>query len=270
MNEDEPNQTGVTAVGSHFPRLHWVLTRLVIVSAVLFVPALFMRHRLPPAALIRPELVQQPRQTDTTREKFSFSYRGATYDVTPVADYELWGLVVSHNRVGSIGDLYHTSDSVDIKDICVLFGGNVQRDDYRRMQFSSVSYVCYYRYPQGVTFTPAELANNHLLASDPRVRRDIGAIQIGDQVHLRGLLVNYSRQGTSFTRKTSTTRSDVEMGACEVIFVEQAHILQPGNPGWRLLYSVAKGLLLSGLLVKAGLFLYGAFVDQAALAAARR
>jgi hypothetical protein len=98
--------------------------------------------------------------------------------------------------------------------------------------------------------------NNHLITADQRIRDRIDAVRIGDQIHLKGLLVNYSaRRMPHAWRMTSTTRNDSGNGACEVVFVEAIDILQHGTPGWYTTYTLGWWSLLLLLVLKGGLLL---------------
>ena len=67
-----------------------------------------------------------PEQTEIDDGTFDFTYKGQRVEVEPVADYEMWGLVVSHNNIKSIADIYHDSSSVDTKDLCVVWGDSLR------------------------------------------------------------------------------------------------------------------------------------------------
>lgn len=211
------------------------------------------KRKLPPLAEIVPEVKEAPRQAETTRKTFNLDYRGKKFRIDPMAEYEISGLVVSHNNVNSLGDIYHDSDAVDIKDIALIWGSNVSRPDYLRVAFSSNCYVVNWRYPRGVKFDHFEIANNHLLSGDPTVRRTIMDARVGDQLRLKGMLVNYTDPSRRGTRTTSMTRNDTDMGACEVIYVEEAELLKPGNPEWHLVFMISKW----GTISIAGLILLG-------------
>jgi len=188
---------------------------------------------------IVPELHRQPVQEAADYEAFFFDYKKERYQVQPLADYELWGLVVTHNDIHSIGDIYHDADSVDTKDLCVIWGDNLKNNDFQKLEYWSNSYFCHYRYPGGVTFDGYQFSNNHLITDQQRIRDTIGEIHIGDQVRFKGMLVNYeaaSRPGV--WRKTSLTRKDSYNNACEVVFVEEIEILKRGTPFWYALYDV--------------------------------
>jgi hypothetical protein len=186
--------------------------------------------RLPPPEQLVPELRQEPVQLPTTRAPFSFLYRGRSCRVRPVAEYRIRGLVVSHNDIDSLADIYHDEGSVDTKDLCVLWGENAASGSYRQVDFSSGPFTCYARWPGEVVFRGDELANNHLITADPGVRRAIDGVRVGDQVAVHGLLVDYQMEGWGKSwRRTSTSRRD---SGCEVVFVEDLQVLRHGTPGW--------------------------------------
>lgn len=192
---------------------------------------------------IDPELLQEPRQAVTQRSEFSFRYKGKLCRVRPVATYDLHGLVVSHNNIRSIADIYHDSTSVDTKDLCVIWGSNLEGTDFQQVQFKSGPWTCYFSYPPDVRFVHRELGNNHLITDDEAIRKVIDRVRVGDQIHIQGLLVDYQMSDwESFWRRTSTNRKDSD---CEVVFVEELEILRAGTPGWYLAYRLGWIVLLS-------------------------
>jgi hypothetical protein len=236
--------------------LQKALTVLLVCSIALAGLSWWEKSRFADYQTIDGDLLQQPRQTATAREAFSFSYRGKSYAVQPVADYEIWGLVVSHNDIGSIADIYHDETSVDTKDLCIIWGRNLQSDDFQKVEYTSGSFTCYYSYGPGVEISSDQLSNNHLVTDDDRLRRIIDGVRIGDQVHVRGMLVNYGETGTDprYWRKSSTTRSDTGNRACEVVFVDDIDVLARGRAGWYKAYSLALPLIPLLILLKAVIF----------------
>lgn len=228
-----PGESGVTRV----------LGALLVVSLALVTSGWLFKGELAPPAAMRPELGRDPVQTPTSEEPFSFVYKGKECRVRPVAEYELWGLVVSHNDIESVADIYHDSTSVDTKDLCVIWGANLERPDYRRVEFRSGSFTCYFRYPPGVHFSLRSGSNNHLITDRPEIRDRIASVRVGDQVHLKGLLVDYQMDDwRDFWRRSSTVRTD---SGCEVVFVRELEILERGTPGWYLAYRLGwLGLIL--------------------------
>jgi hypothetical protein len=214
-------------------------------AAVAFAASMAMRNRLPDPAMILPALLDEPVQTETDLpESFDVTRKGVTYSVTPLFNYELWGLVVSYHHAASFLDISHEmwKDYINVKDICVLWGKNVETGAYKRMKFRNRDFTCYYYYPDqetGRRFTENALSNNHLLPADPFVARAVMSARKGDQVHLEGWLVSYGIKDTPYRRMSSTTRTDRGNGACETIYITRFEILKKANPEWHALFKVS-------------------------------
>lgn len=235
-----------------------ILTGALAVVVVLGAIAAFRKGTLPGVDEIDPGLLAEPVQGPTTRGSFSFEYRGAAYDVEPVAEYEIRGLVVAHNDPSSIGDVYHDSSSVDTRDVGMIWGDNLRTDDFRKCEYRSGSWTCYVEWPAGVKFHLDSMSNTHLVTDDDELRGKVGRIRVGDQVRLTGLLVNYrgGRQANSW-RRSSTVRQDTGNGACEVMFLEEIEFLDRGTPAWFLLYELAWWLAPAILAAKGVLWAIG-------------
>ncbi len=233
-------------------RLRRLVSRGIVAAVLLLGLSWWFKGKLPDPARIRPGSLPAPVQTSTTRTPFSFVYKGHECRVQPVADYELAGVVVSHNNIHSIADIYHDTTSVDTKDLCIVWGKNLEDGRYLDVKFWSGPYTCYARWPAEVRFDMTAISNNHLITSDPEVRRAIGEVRIGDQVRLRGLLVDYQMDDwEGFWRCTSTRRDDSD---CEVFYVESVAIVEPATPGWYALFGFARFLLVALPLLWVALF----------------
>lgn len=208
------------------------------------------------------EVQSEPIQTATKQEGFIFEYRGRDYEIEPVADYELYGLVVTHNDIHAFSDIYHDEDSVDFKDICVIWGDNAKNSAYKEVTFWSEPWTCWSRWNHGeaIGFSIRDLSNNHLLSASKSVRQTIENMQVGDQIYLRGYLVNYweSSQAES-VRRSSTSREDEGNGACEVLFVEEAKILVSGPTFWRYINYWSKRIALVLMVFWIAFFLKDAY-----------
>ncbi len=209
---------------------------------------------LPSPSQVREELLEDPAQSRSGTENFAFDYRGQSYAVQPQAEYLVSGVVVSHNNISGIGDIYHTSDSVDLKDLCLVWGDNVVSGIYRKFNFWSEPWSCHYQIDDGSLlkdFRNDQFSNNHLIAADKAVQDTIRSVNIGDQVRLTGLLVNYYPvKASEQIRRTSLNRTDTGNGACEVIFVKKVQILMRSTERWYMVYSWAKWALAFTTLIK--------------------
>ncbi len=228
-----------------------LLSLLLIISVISLLVSWWAKNQLPYTKEISSRLQNEPIQKPSRTSPFNFEYRKRTYSIEPVADYELWGLVVTHNDITGMTDIIHDDDSVDIKDICVVWGDNLQNNDYRDVSYSSGDFTCYYQYDRPMDFRHEQLSNNHLLSDNKEVRERIRNIKIGDQVHLKGMLVNYSAAATpDWTRNTSTNRNDSGNGACEVIFVDEFTVLKSTNRMAYFWFDLSLWLILFLVLFK--------------------
>lgn len=226
--------------------------------------------RLPPPAQIHKELYNQPIQVSAQRENFYYIYKGQTVTVKPLADYTIWGLVVSHNdpKAWYRFDITHDKQSLDTRDLCIIWGSNLKQDDYQRISFHSDDWSCNWRYSSDVhTISEEEISNNHLITDSDAIRDIIKKVHIGDQIVIKGRLVNYSEERWDGQfRSTSMTRSDTGNGACEIIFVHDIVVLDSYNELW----ARTAEMLLDGFFGLAGLRLTLFFFGPDANARARK
>jgi len=228
---------------------------LMLAGAVLLAVSLFLRHALPGPAELRAELRNEPLQEPTQAAAFETTVAGVTYTVKPMADYEIWGLVVSAHDSDTWWDYIHKAwnDQLNVVDLCVVFAENVASGGYVGLDYSSGQFVCYVQTGSSEKwqrFSMRALSNNHLLADRASIVSKLRAVQIGDQVRIHGVLAEYGHNhGVGFKRGTSLTRDDTGNGACETIFVQEVEVLRAGGGPWRWSRWAAIGLLGTGLLV---------------------
>lgn len=222
-----------------------------LACVLLWATAAWRDEQLPPPEALDAEVRSEPLQTPTAATPFQTTVGGVTYTVKPLFDYALSGLVVSQHHTDVWWNWVHeaTSDHLNIKDACLIWGRNAATGGYQNVKFSSGQWVCYVEGIRGrdwQAFDLRSISNNHLLVDRPDLARTLRSARIGDQVAIRGYLAEYTHNhGMAFHRGTSTTRDDVGNGACETLFVTQAHIIRRGSGVWRLLRWVAGlGLLL--------------------------
>lgn len=209
----------------------------------------------PPPSSILPALRQDPVQTETDRAPFHVSQGGVRYALTPRAEYELHGLVVSAHDTDSLFDYYHKAwnDQLNVKDLCVVWGENLRPEVLANTRFESGSWTCYATWNRGVPFRMEQLANNHILTDAPALRDALRRVGVGDQIRLAGPLVEYRHDG-GFERGTSLRRDD---DGCETIYLTDLRILAEASPLWRRLHLAASRLSLGCGLAVLGLLLHG-------------
>jgi hypothetical protein len=176
----------------------------------------------------------EPIQEVSTGRPFTTVIKGFTYALTPKATYDISGLVVSQHRGDALFNLGHKQDPGNIKDVCVVWGEAVTNGSYRKVSFSSGEFTCSFSWSGAVTppFVPEKASNNHLIPANRLIAKQIRAIQVGDQIRMSGLLVDYkvNKNGQDiFTRQTSLTRGDTGNGACEILYVTDLSVVARGN-----------------------------------------
>lgn len=222
-----------------------------LIVFIVFAVTFFTRNNLKGAGKIVPEVLTQPRQTEVYEHReVAFTRDGYRYHLMPICDYEINGLVVGKMdyRFFSID----RNDSVFPIDICIIWGDNVARKLYKNsaVSFSQDCRWCWAQWSAGAKVNLGELSNNHLLINDKEILRQAKDILRGDQIKIRGLLVNVIAEpekelGLSARAwNTSISRIDNGAGACEVIYVQNMEILKKSNLISRFLFRLSGYALL--------------------------
>jgi hypothetical protein len=236
------------------------LVKVVLLAGlVLLLLSIVFRSRWPAEDEFRPEMFQEPvQEAGELPAPFDVAQKGFTYTVYPQFDYELWGMVVSSHYAGSFLDYAHEmwKDYLNIKDLCVIWGKNLETGGFRKIKFWSRDFTCYYSWSSpdaGQRFSQSHISNNHLITEDEGLRKLVKSVNRGDQVHLRGWLAKYGHKGSQVVRGTSTTRKDTGGQACETVYVTEFDILKRANAGWRAVLPFSL-LLIGGCFLLLFLF----------------
>lgn len=206
---------------------------LFLLSAGVFGYSFLVKGFLPLQKDILPQLYSEPLQTETHIAPFSRETDGVKYEITPVYDYELYGLVMSdfkYQTKGSISPLKTT-------DVCVVWGDGIRKNIYQVTESQSYMYVCTSRSDEKLSSEDYKImaynfSNNHLYPADDKINATMKSVKIGDQIMVKGYLINgeFSSSQGNYGFNTSTTRTDVydgtQEGTCESIYVTDFQILK--------------------------------------------
>ncbi len=219
---------------------------LIVLSLVVFLVAFWNRNDIPGSVAPLPQVLQAPEQVAEDLPPFLARFNGIDYTVDPQFRYVLHGLVVSYRHHDGNSFMHRFSrDHLNMMDMCVVWGGNVDPGLLHEFTFWNGIFTCEFRTKSSeawARFDPVAASNNHLLSDDPMIRGRIGDLRIGDQVRVEGWLASYGADPER-QRGTSTTRTDTGDGACETLYVERFDILErPFNP-WRTVMWSALGVL---------------------------
>lgn len=193
-------------------------------------------------------LLGPPLQTETDRAPFSIQANGLAYTIVPRFDYDLYGMVVSYSNADGFTNIWHHKrwqDFINVRDLCVIWGGNVESGIYKSMKFDSDSWTCWAYWTDretGERFAMDALSNNHIVTDNEAVKAALMQAEPGDLIHFSGVLAEYANHATGAIRGTSTTRSDTGQGACETVYTDRFEIVKKANSGLRRLYNFCYGL----------------------------
>ena len=126
--------------------LEKIIKIALLVFFLIWIVALTQKDQLPGKRQILTPLFEEPIQTKTQAKPFFLvTADGEAFDVRPVFDYELKGLIVSYHHSSSWMDLAHRrwKDYLNLKDICVVYGENISSEIYKRMKFSNRDWSCW-------------------------------------------------------------------------------------------------------------------------------
>ncbi len=230
-----------------------LLKRVIVAAAVILGCAYFFGvGKFPDRKEILPQSYREPSQVKCAVKPFEVKSGKLTYTVKPLYEYQLYGMIVSQHNSSSWWDYYHRvwKDSLNIKDIGVLWGDNLKTEVYKDMKFKSGAWTLYWYYPDAEVrsrFNETHGSNNHLLAADSAVIDAINKAHTGDQICFEGYLAEYGYPGWS--RGTSISRTDTGSGACEVVFVTEFKVLKQANVFWWKLLSCCRVTMVISFLL---------------------
>ncbi len=217
--------------------LHIILKNAFYVCVLVFVGTYFFRYTLPNPDELLTNLIQEPSQYTTSASDITISQDGYTALLSPQFVYEISGLVVTQYESDTWYDYIHKNDPFNTKDVCVVWGENIETDIYKKGDFSSGEFTCYWYFDSQELFSEFShraISNNHLIPANDEIAKSIEQVRIGDQISFSGYLVTYQVTDDETgqiigLRGTSTTRDDTSDGACEVIYVTDFEIVKK-NP----------------------------------------
>ena len=233
---------------------------LLVVCLLLAIALHVIKDDLPPASFYDLKSPGDPIQQPTGKDSFITSVNGENYLIEPVYDYSLDGVIVSYHNADAFSDIWHHNrwkDFINLRDLCVIWGSNVETGVYLDMDFHNDDWNCWFSWPNrevGNRFQMTQLSNNHVLIDDETIKQALMKSEPGDQIRLKGVLAQYSNPRSGFFRSTSTNRIDTGNGACETIYVTSFEIVKKANPRLRLYYLIAKWTAIISLIGVAVMF----------------
>lgn len=189
-----------------------------------------------------PEVHGEPLQTELSSpaRPIACEIGDQAVELEPLFGYDISALVFGASRK-------YLSDSrgAIAADLGLLWGPNTDPEVYKHVKLRVMMDWYTVEWPAGRTFDLYAAANNHCVTCDPAVKARLRSLRVGDQVRIKGKLVNArftGRDGSVITWPTSTTRRDTRGGSCETLYIENPEdivILERGPALWEFLYFIS-------------------------------
>ncbi len=268
---------------------------ILFITFFLIIINTFKTNLLPDSTHIHSQLNQQPQinkfSESNQPQAIKQTKENLTAMIYPQATYSLTGLVVADHNSNSFLDITHKNDPFNTKDLCLVWGHNLNHNLHKKTSYYHGDFTCYIStnfaqrplaffkdkilkrtIPNQFDFT--KLSNNHLIPATKSIAHLLEKTKTGDQIVLSGYLVNYSifqENKKIFNRKTSLSNSDQNQQGtyrCEIIYVTDYQIIKShnqiqatinncitNNHHWLLLISLinASLFLISKILIKISL-----------------
>ncbi len=116
---------------------------IILFSFVLFIVSCWKRNDLPDKILADSSLLNDPSQVVVSQKPFNISAGGDLYEIQPLFDYDLYGLVVSYQYHNAKFGLHKRwGDHINVADFCVVWGDNVKTAQLNKLNFWNGQFTC--------------------------------------------------------------------------------------------------------------------------------
>ena len=176
-----------------------------------------------PAAIPAPgiSIDYAPHQSPPTEKK---KWKVGDFVFTPLADFEIDARVLLRERYW-----FDAGAVVSPLDLTLGWGPISDTTNIEKIKLSIGHRYYSYRIKDSslpVTTVARNSANMHLIPANESVRKDLLAVRQNEFISIKGKLVQID-SASGFTWRSSLTRNDTGMGACEVIWVDAVYYIDP-------------------------------------------
>lgn len=161
----------------------------------------------------------------TSDEPILIETKEGRYKLTPKADYQLAGVVVSKETYS-----YGWEAEIAPVDLAIVWGKLAEPEHGKYVSFSQRNRWYFYEYkpesPLDNSYIISHSSNNHIIPATGNIALALKKIGERDKVILEGFLVNVkgTYKGGRVYWNTSLTRQDTGDGSCELFYVTKAKI----------------------------------------------
>ena len=159
-----------------------------------------------------------PIQKNTQSESFIVEKDGKKFEITPLKDYILSGIVLSKKGYSDYGSKLAPYDFV------FAWGELIDSENRKGVDFWQSSRWYYFRTDsnqQDVNFIDDRSANVHLVPKNNNILKAIKSTPKFKEVTYIGKLISIRGIDDNFSWSSSLSRTDTGDGACELMYVEK-------------------------------------------------
>jgi hypothetical protein len=161
---------------------------------------------------------QQPTQVSTNSTNFDFN----GYKITPLEAFEIEARVLAAEQ-------YSLGREADLSPVDLALGWGKMSDEtiLKDIKISQSNRFYYWRvdeFPIPRREIETQSANMHMIPADAQIEKVLKSIRPGQIVKLSGDLVQVNASD-GWHWKSSLTREDTGMGACEIIYVKSLAVI---------------------------------------------
>ncbi len=199
---------------------------LILIIAFVFFLSGCDRPTLTGVDLDKIDTSQDPIQKScSSEEPIIKECKSGRFTMTPLAEYEISGVVVSRESYSSEWD-----GEISPMDLAIVWGKLAEPQNRRNITYGQGNRWYHYRWKDGSPVNPSYIvshsSNNHIIPANINIYRAIKTIKRKDRVVLKGFLVNLrgTAKGQTVARNTSLSRTDTGSGSCEILYVSYVRI----------------------------------------------
>ncbi len=189
---------------------------IVLVAVMIFLGSSILGNNAP----YQGSVVQPEQNNLFPLERIVHSGKEGDVEISLKAEYDIRGVVKGKKKYSDYPSQVSEYD-------LILAWGDLNKEEYdQHVDYSQSGRWYYYTYDQEFVekgLIARNSANVHLIAENDEVRKDIRKIRKNDYIRIKGYLVDVHFDNGAW--ETSMTRGDTGNGACEIILVEEIHIV---------------------------------------------
>ena len=192
---------------------------------------------------LKTDIIPDPIQKTIDPENMVVKVRGVTLTITKIATYDITGKVeaikdYNTSYLGSLLSLEGSNviDYISPRDLTLSWGqialdenaDHLESNQYKMNSYRAVMYTwdSYLENKFSKAYIWSHVSNNHVIALDKGIKRELMKVKVGDIVRMQGYLVQVRGNNGVNWGPSSLSRSDEGLHSCEILMAEKFLIMK--------------------------------------------